>query len=220
MTDAIDDAGSDTPTTGPVSSGKFVGSVKTEWLHGYGRPDRVMVLLEDFAYVDANGLRWVAEKGTCIDGASIPSVFWTLIGPPFVGQYRRASVVHDAFCKTQRRSWQDTHRMFWEACLAGGVPSPKAKVMGYGVYRFGPRWDASVPSPTAVQPTLLPAFDALPKAGDAMVEEASPDANELSRRIREMQEVESWIAAEDPSMEDVWSRASAPAPTDPGDPEP
>jgi Protein of unknown function (DUF1353) len=116
--------------------GHFQGKVKTEWIEA----NRKMQLLEDFGYVDARGVEWPAPKGSIIDGASIPQVLWSVVGSPYTGEYRNASVVHDVACVRRDRPWQDVHRMFYEACRAGGVGEQKAKLLYAAVYHFGPRW--------------------------------------------------------------------------------
>ena len=116
--------------------GHFVGTVKTEWIE----PDRKMRLLDDFAYVDPAGGEWKAPKGAIVDGASIPQVLWSVVGSPYTGEYRNASVVHDVACIKRDRPWQDVHRMFYEACRAGGVGEQKTKLMYAAVYHFGPKW--------------------------------------------------------------------------------
>jgi hypothetical protein len=116
--------------------GHFEGTVKTEWVEA----NRKMQLLENFDYVDPRGTRWPAPKGSIIDGASIPQVLWSVVGSPYTGEYRNASVVHDVACVKRDRPWQDVHRMFYEACRAGGVGEQKAKLMYAAVYHFGPRW--------------------------------------------------------------------------------
>jgi hypothetical protein len=116
--------------------GRFVGSVKTEWVEA----DRRMRLLDDFVYVAAKGTEWKAPKGSLIDGASIPRVLGTAVGSPFTGEYRTASVVHDVACEKRHRPWKDVHRMFYEASRCGGVGEEKAKIMYAAVYHFGPRW--------------------------------------------------------------------------------
>src|SRR5437773_7102558 len=115
--------------------GHFVGTVKTEWIE----PNRRMRLLDDFAYVDAKGVEWKAPKGSVVDGASIPQVLWSVVGSPYTGEYRNASVVHDVACEKRDKPWQDVHRMFYEACLAGGVAEQKAKLMYAAVYHFVPK---------------------------------------------------------------------------------
>jgi hypothetical protein len=120
--------------------GRFDGSIKTEWLDEGPNP-RVMRLLEEFAYVDADGKRWVAPEGAIVDGASIPRPFWPVIGGPFDGYYRNASVVHDYYCVARSEPWEEVHRMFYHAMRAAGVAEMTAKVMFYAVWNFGPRWE-------------------------------------------------------------------------------
>lgn len=101
---------------------------------------RSMTLVEPFAYLDPRQARWPAPAGAVVNGASIPRAFWSLIGGPFSGEFRDASVVHDVACETRDRPWQAVHRMFFEACRCGGVAAIKAKTMYYAVFHFGPRW--------------------------------------------------------------------------------
>jgi hypothetical protein len=116
--------------------GRFVGAVVARWLDD----GRSMALVEPFAYVDPREERWGAPAGAVVNGASIPRAFWSLIGGPFEGKFRDASVVHDVACEARSRPWQDVHRMFYEACRCGGVGDVLAKTMYYAVHHFGPRW--------------------------------------------------------------------------------
>lgn len=98
-------------------------------------------LAESIAYHAAGGIDWPVPKDSILDGASIPRAFWTLIGGPFEGKYRNASIVHDHYCDHHHdRTWQDTARMFYAAMRCSGVGAIKAKIMFYAVYRFGPKW--------------------------------------------------------------------------------
>src|SRR5262245_47415743 len=106
--------------------GSFVGEVTAKWLEPEGQQ---MQLTEGCAYPDRTGKRWNAPKGSIVDGASIPRIFWTVVGGPFEGQYRRASVVHDVACVVKSELWQDVHRMFYYAMRAGGVSELQAGVM-------------------------------------------------------------------------------------------
>jgi hypothetical protein len=119
------------------SVGHFVGVVKTQWTDD----GRNMTLLEDFSYIDPDGLEWKAPKGLVTDGASIPQIAWTPVGGPFEGLYRLAAVVHDAACDRKDRSWESTHEMFYRAMLTAHVDETKAKIMYAAVYHFGPRWE-------------------------------------------------------------------------------
>lgn len=125
------------PATAPTGSwGRFVGDVVARWAAN----GRDMTLVEPFAYVDPRDARWDAPAGAVVNGASIPQAFWSLIGGPFEGRFRNASVVHDVACEVRDREWRQVHRMFYEACRCGGVAVAKAKAMYYAVWHFGPRW--------------------------------------------------------------------------------
>ncbi|GAB2181549.1 hypothetical protein DLREEDagrD3_17720 [Denitratisoma sp. agr-D3] len=129
--------------------GKFIGRVVTEWLKD-DPEGRKMRLLEPFAFIDPAGVRWDAPAGWVVDGASIPQVAWSLIGGPYEGKYREASVIHDVACDEKDRPWQAVHRVFYDAMLASNVDGKKAKIMYAAVYHFGPRW------PLEVSTTTLP----------------------------------------------------------------
>jgi hypothetical protein len=99
-----------------------------------------MVLLDDFEFVDDDGKSWVAPTGSFIDGASIPEILWSTNGSPFVGDYRRASVLHDVHCSLRTEPHKAVHRMFYDAMLCDGVGSFRAKKMFAAVRLFGPSW--------------------------------------------------------------------------------
>lgn len=139
--------GGPAPTTAPTDAfGRFDGRVVAHW----SDDGRNMTLEEDFAYLDPRGRRWDAPAGSVVNGASIPQTFWSLIGGPFEGPYRNASVVHDVACDRMAAPWEDVHLMFYEACLCGGVDERRAKLMYWAVYQFGPRWEAP---PAETRPT-------------------------------------------------------------------
>ena len=140
--------------------GQFEGEVKTEWLRHAGA-DRTMRLLEEFAFVDDREVRWVAPASSIIDGASIPEMLWSSMhGTPFVGDYRRATVLHDVACQERTRPSADVHRMFYDAMIADGVSRGRALKMYTAVRLFGPHWliqtprGAAVPRAYAVEPAL------------------------------------------------------------------
>lgn len=117
--------------------GKYVGKVQTEWLDN---DDRRMRLLTPFSYVDPKGNTWTAPAGWVIDGASIPVFAWSVVGGPFNGKYRDASVIHDVACDQRTQPWETVHEAFYWAMMASGVEPWRAKVMYAAVYHFGPRW--------------------------------------------------------------------------------
>jgi len=107
-------------------------------------PGRNIELDEGFAFLDPTGLDWPVPKGTVADGASIPQVFWSIIGGPLDGPYRNASIIHDYYCDMRTRTWQATHRMFYDAMIACDVDPTKAKIMYFAVRWGGPRWEERV----------------------------------------------------------------------------
>ena len=160
-------------------SAHFVGIVKTIWLKGAG-DDRDMELIEDFKFVDESGKEWNAPAGSKINGASIPSTFWSSIGPPFVGDYRRASVVHDVACDVKTDPSEEVHLMFYYAMITDGVSWLKANTMFQAVKRFGPSWDVNRPNAPAsfvASPTEEDAkrlMEAVRQAAEKAGEGASP----------------------------------------------
>ncbi len=161
---AIAGSTADVGTLDAADFGRFEGDVVARW-----SPDgREMELVEDFAFIDRHNRRWTAPQGSVVNGASIPRVFWSVMGGPFSGEFRAASVVHDVYCDQQSASWQDVHRMFYDACRCGGVGLVKAKTMYYAVYHFGPRWGeevmmASVPRDAELSEAQVAALEAYVK---------------------------------------------------------
>jgi len=137
--------------------GKFVGRIVAEW-HSDGRQ---MKLLENFQYIGPDRTAWNAPAGSVVDGASIPQFAWSIIGGPFEGRYRDASVIHDIACDEKSRSWQSVHQAFYTAMLARGVDVVQAKVMYAAVYHLGPRWsrkievDPNIPVEEAVRRSVV-----------------------------------------------------------------
>jgi hypothetical protein len=121
----------------PRDYGWFEGCVHACWL----KDGRHMALLEPLVFHQTQGQRiWTAPVATYTDGASIPPVFWSVIGGPFEGKYRDAAVNHDYECCVQQTPWRDVHRMFYDGMMARGVEFWRAKLMYFAVYFFGPRW--------------------------------------------------------------------------------
>lgn len=115
----------------------FSDAVFARWLVG---SSRLMLIVNYFYFLDNNGQKWEVKSGVKVDGASIPRFFWVFIGSPFVGKYRRASVVHDVYCNSKVRSCVDTHKMFYNAMRVDKVNYFKAKAMYFAVRMGGPKW--------------------------------------------------------------------------------
>jgi hypothetical protein len=123
----------------PGHAGNFDADVATVNLLSDGRN---AIMLKALTFTDVRGVAWTAPVGEKSDGASIPQVFWSVIGGPWEGKYRFAALVHDHYCDFHDgRRWQDVHRMFYEASVAGGTDPLLAKILYAAVYYFGPRWN-------------------------------------------------------------------------------
>ncbi|AKH37966.1 MULTISPECIES: DUF1353 domain-containing protein [Nitrosomonas] len=124
-----------------MNNGSFSGKPRTLWLTESG-DDRQMQILELFTYTDPDGKVWDAPEGVIINGASIPRPLWALVGSPYTGDYRRASIVHDVACdraKSDRKLRRAADRMFYHACRAGGCSVAQSIIFYLGV-RIGAIW--------------------------------------------------------------------------------
>src|SRR4026209_2008188 len=86
---------------GATKWGHYNGEPVTKW-----NPDgRTMTLLTELRYTDPHGEVWVAPIGSVVDGASIPRHLWSVMGGPFEGRSRNASVLHDVAYGEPKRPW-------------------------------------------------------------------------------------------------------------------
>jgi hypothetical protein len=135
-----------------MNYGKFSGDPEVRWKVSAREPDRDMNLLSDFHFVDPASRMWHAPKESTVDGASIPRALWTVVGAPFCGDYRRASVVHDVACVdagNDKKKRKAADQMFFYACRAGGCSWSQSVVLYIGVRigaaaAFVPAWNTAV----------------------------------------------------------------------------
>lgn len=121
--------------------GTFLGKVAVEWDDENGFNRHRIKLLSDFGFEDPAGKKWIAEKGAALDGSSFTPVFEQMVGLPFVGEHRRASVLHDYYSQQLTESWQDVRRMYYAALLAEGMSEHEAKTAYAVLYGAGMRWE-------------------------------------------------------------------------------
>ncbi|MBU3078927.1 DUF1353 domain-containing protein [Sphingomonas quercus] len=180
--------------------------------HYDGLPSRVefsdegrnATLLAPISYTRPDGSAWPVPLGSALDGASIPRVFWSLIGGPFEGRYLNASIVHDHYCDARSRPWRDTHRMFHDAMRCSGVSAVQAKIMFYAVYRFGPRWNAPGVA-------LEGALEAMRQPGDADAATLVADSEAIVGHGLNLAEIEALADARDTVRAAVEGALDAPA---------
>lgn len=170
--------------------GKYSGDLQAQFLDD----GRKLRLLADYSYTDPSGHVWLSPKDCVVDGASIPQVFWSVIGGPLEGKYRNASVIHDIACDKKNMPWKKVHRAFYDAMRCSGVDVTKAKIMYFAVYHFGPRWGAdqllrNVASDWSFSNVRTTSYD---------LRSVPPVQQEA-----DVKKIEAWISQQDPSLEEI-----------------
>lgn len=173
----------------------WINEVMTKWLTDEVGVDRKMQLLDDFGFrADETPLgTWMVEAGEKVGGASIPPILWSVVGPPFVGNYRRATVIHDVYCEYEGkvpweepriRSSYDVHKMFLLAMLADHTDYAHACVMYVAVALFGPRWPSEKYVPAKVRPmSIVDVRDIEGVVGEVLASGITRDYESLQREL-------------------------------------
>jgi hypothetical protein len=165
--------------------GHYSGYVEARWEND----GRNMTLLSELRYTDPDGVVWIAPAGSVVDGASIPRSLWSLIGGPFEGKYRNASVLHDVSYDQHTRPWQECDRMFYNAMRCSGAGAVEAGTMYYALRKFGRHWKAPKAAPV--------------KVGEEIVARAEPVNQSDINATRD------WIRNSGPSLQQIEQRADA-----------
>ncbi len=155
-------SGATQPASGGTKWGYYNGEPVTKW-----NPDgRTMTLLTELRYTDPHGEVWVAPIGSVVDGASIPRYLWSIMGGPFEGKYRNASVLHDVAYGEHNRPWWDCDRMFYNAMRCSGASVGEAKTMYYALYKFGRHWKFPIKraKPVKYEGELVARGEQIPRA--------------------------------------------------------
>lgn len=109
--------------------------------HGCADPGHTdFKLLAPYWYKGKDGKVWTVPAGYVVNGGSIPQAAWSIIGGPWSGKFRNATVIHD-YLACERISTSDyVHRLFLEGMIESGVPKVKAWVMYKAVLVGGSDW--------------------------------------------------------------------------------
>jgi hypothetical protein len=167
--------------------GHYSGYVEARWEND----GRLMTLLSELRYTDPDGTVWIAPAGSEVDGASIPRSLWTLMGGPFEGKYRNASVLHDVSYDQKNRPHEVCDRMFYNAMRCSGVSAVEAGTMYYALRKFGHHWKAPKAEPV--------------KVGEEIVARAEPVNQGDLNATRD------WIRNSGPSLQQIDQRADVPS---------
>jgi hypothetical protein len=190
--------------TAEVPEAEQSASVESKWGYYDGDPvtkwnpdGRTMTLLTELHYTDPQGVVWSAPIGSVVDGASIPRYLWSVMGGPFEGRYRNASVLHDVAYGEHNRPWQDCDRMFYYAMRCSGVSGSEAKTMFYALYRFGHHWKFQIrrAKPVKYEGALVARGEEIPRA--------------IPVNPAQINDARDWISDTDPSLEQIEQRANA-----------
>lgn len=99
---------------------------------------RTFRLVSRFRYISSYG-EIVVPKGFITDGASIPSVFWSIISP--FGDYFGAAIIHDYLynhdTEYSNYSREEADLIFKEAMFNLGVPWLRRETIYRAVQLFG-----------------------------------------------------------------------------------
>lgn len=99
-----------------------------------------------FDHKKGKSYKFEIYKGYCYDGATIPRMFWRLIGAKSDPQFLIPALVHDVLCENHDYVDNDRNlssRVFRALLIAGGVNKVKAQVMYTAVDVFqtaGRKW--------------------------------------------------------------------------------
>ncbi|MGH1415463.1 MAG: DUF1353 domain-containing protein [Pelagimonas sp.] len=153
------------------------------------RPYKFFPVAKTLNFVDYQGRKWVAPRGTLTDGASIPEIFTAIVGKPTSPEYVNAAAVHDAYCGIGNEAgtrwhdgrWEDVHRMFYDGLIVGGTPELRAKLMYAAVWLGGPRWETTLHLDRVETGDLQTAM----RATKAYIEREKPTLPELDRYLKQ-----------------------------------
>ena len=196
---------SDTKVGGPSDANQTIPGA-TKWGHYDGEPvtkwnpdGRTMTLLTELHYTDPKGEVWTAPIGSVVDGASLPRYLWSIMGGPFEGKYRNASVLHDVAYDEHKRPWKDCDRMFYYAMRCSGVGATESKTMYYALYKFGHHWKFPIKraKPVKYEGELVARGEEIPRA--------------VPVNPTEINQARTWISNTDPSLEQIEQRAQTEA---------
>lgn len=100
------------------------------------RVDKRYYKLLDNHVESIDNISVLVRSGFLTDGASIPKIFWSIIGSPFTGEYTEAAVVHDALYASESLTRIECDKMFYELMKKHGVSYWKRTLM-YIAVRIG-----------------------------------------------------------------------------------
>lgn len=207
----ITGTGGTAKTPPALSNNSFSGVVQAEFVLPANPDDnfRDMKTLAPFSYTDPRGVKWEVPSGYITNGASVPWGLWNIVGGPYDGPYRDAAVIHDYYTEFQLRSWEDTHRMYYEASIARGVSENRASIMYAGLLVGADRWAA--PAAGGITPKkaqMMPGPIRLAQVPAPSTSKAiAPGATPTQKEQEIFNQLKAWIEKEKPSPAEIAKKA-------------
>lgn len=99
--------------------------------------DEEYKLIEDYSANLLGKFEIHVKKDFIYDGASIPRLFWTLVGSPFTGTHTRAAFIHDALYASELLPREEADWLFLEILQECGCGWFKRNLMWSSVRIFG-----------------------------------------------------------------------------------
>ena len=94
------------------------------------------MILQNTANYEIEDKIYTIKKGFKYDGASIPKIFWSIVGGAFHPDFQKAALLHDyMYRETLGKSKADQY--FYEILRYCGVSKIKSKLMYLAVRWFG-----------------------------------------------------------------------------------
>ena len=101
-----------------------------------GQSGENWILEHWLSYTAFNGVVYTVKEGFSTDGASIPRLFWRVIGCPLRGPYAPAAVIHDALYWTKLGSRKEADDLLLEMMERLPVGDIRSNLM-YSAVRVG-----------------------------------------------------------------------------------
>lgn len=171
--------------------GGFSGKLVLELLEEIGNNHQFR-LLDDLAFVDERGKVWSAARDGIVDDEALPREFQTLPGVPYVGEYRKAAIIHSFHSRARTEPWKEVHRALYRASIAEGVGEMRARSLYAAVYAGAWRWELRGSSCFRSCHAAAPSLTWKP-----------------ATTVAEIQPVMEWVARESPDLDEIDERLDA-----------
>jgi hypothetical protein len=93
-------------------------------------------LQDDFMYED-DSVQVTVKSSFITDGASIPKMFWSILGDPLSNDLLKPAIIHDGLYTLMQLPRDKCDKLLKEMLLFNGTSQVKANLIYYAVRSFG-----------------------------------------------------------------------------------